>query len=327
MQTKISIIVPVYNVEKYLARCLDSIVNQTIKEIEIILVNDGSKDNSQKIIEEYAKNDERIVVINKENGGLSDARNTGLDIALGEYIAFIDSDDFVDVEMLNQMYALGKKHQADVVFCGLVKVNEYGREFKPMPQSTQLNEKIELEKDFTFFGEMGCFACNKIYKKELFAIHRFQKGLHFEDVELIPKLILDSKIVAKSDSLFYKYFERQDSISQSFTAKGTDIFVAIDQVTDYFINKKNNSNLKELKRFQILMGFYSYLAYVARVKDKELKINMLELLEIKMKEYNISKKEIIQYKRFDKNYLFSINPLKIIFYLFVLIHKKWITYF
>lgn len=324
---KISIIVPVYNVEKYLARCLDSIINQTLKEIEIILVNDGSKDNSQKIIEEYAKKDERIIIINKENGGLSDARNKGLEIASGEYIAFIDSDDFVDSQMLNEMYALGKKHQAEIVFCGLVKVNEKGKEFKLLPQSTQLNEKIELEKDFTFFGEMGCFACNKIYKRELFTFHRFQKGLHFEDIELIPKLILDSKIIAKTNQLFYKYFERQDSISQSFTKKGMDIFVSIDRVTDYFINKKNNPNHLELKRFQILMGFYSYLAYVASVKDKRLKMKMLDLLEVKMEEYGISKKEIVKYKRFNTNYLFSLSPLKIVFYILVLINKKWITYF
>ncbi len=324
---KISIIIPVYNVEKYLVRCLDSIINQTLKEIEIIVVNDGSKDNSQQIIDNYAKKDPRIISILKENGGLSDARNTGLDIAHGEYISFIDSDDYVDPTMLNEMYFLAKKHDAEIAICNLIKVNENGEEFNPLPQSPQLKEKIELEKDFTLFGELSCFACNKIFKKELFQNHRFLKGLHFEDIELIPQLILESKTIAKTNNYFYKYYERQDSITRRFNSKGLDLFTSVDNVTKIFITSLYKENKNELKRFQILQGFYSYLAYVARVKDKSLKIEMLTLLENKLKEFDISKIEILTYKRFNKNYLFSLEFKKIIFYFIGIINSKWLKYF
>ncbi|GGF08648.1 hypothetical protein GCM10010984_27230 [Chishuiella changwenlii] len=320
MNYSISIIVPVYNTEKYLSKCLDSIINQTLKNIEIIIVNDGSKDNSQQIIDEYCSNDIRIKSIVKQNGGLSDARNIGIDHANGEYIAFIDSDDYIDLYMMEELYKIAIRHQAEIVLCDLVKVDENGNEFRDLPQSPQLSDKIILKNDFTLFGEMSCFACNKIFKKSLFEKHRFRKGIHFEDIELIPKLVLDSHIIAKINQPFYKYFERQDSITKTHTKKGLDMFLAIDEVTNYFLQSNYAENLDQLKRFQIIQGYYSYLAYVAFVKDKPLKKEMLLELNEFLVNNDIEKKNITNYQRFEKNYLNSLPLKKRMFYTLALMN-------
>ena len=313
-QPKISVIVPVYNTEKYLSKCLDSILNQTLTDIEVIIVNDGSTDNSQQIIEDFVKKDTRISFIVKENGGLSDARNVGIEASIGMFLAFIDSDDYIDPIMFQTMFDLAEKHQSEIVMCDLVKVDENGNEFRDLPQSPQLPDKIILKENFTIFGEMSCFACNKIFKKSLFNQHKFKKGIHFEDIELIPKLILNSTIISKVNQPFYKYFERQDSITKTHTAKGLDMFFAVNEVSDYFKLSNYNTFAVELERFQILQGYYSYLAYVAYVKDKVLKDEMIFELKNFLKKYNISKKSLKNYKRFKENYLNSLSPKKKIFY-------------
>lgn len=117
MKPKVSIIVPVYNVEKYLVRCMESLLNQTLKEIEIILVDDGSPDNCPQMCDEYARRDSRVKVIHKSNAGLGYARNSGLDVAVGEYIAFVDSDDYVDTSMYATLWNEARASNADVVFC------------------------------------------------------------------------------------------------------------------------------------------------------------------------------------------------------------------
>ena len=324
---KISVIVPVYNTEKYLSKCLDSILNQTLKDIEVIVVNDGSKDESQMLINQYKIRDSRIISIIKENGGLSDARNVGIDKASGEYLAFIDSDDYIDSAMFEKMIDLAEKHKSEIVICDLVKVNENGIEFRDLPQSPQLPERIVLKDDFSIFGEMSCFACNKVFKKELFVQHRFKKGIHFEDIELIPKLVLDSTIISKINEPFYNYFERQDSITKSHTEKGLDMFVAVNGVTDYFYNSKYNTFVTELRRFQIIQGYYSYLAYVAYVKNKVLKKKMLSVLNDFLKMNQLTQKELRAYKRFGKNYLNSLSLKKRIYYRLALINLQLLSKF
>lgn len=327
IQPKISVIVPVYNTGKYLSKCLNSILNQTLKDIEVIVVNDGSKDNSQEIIDEFVSKDSRIISIQKENGGLSDARNAGIDKAKGEFIAFVDSDDYIDLAMLEKMYELAERDESEIVLCDLVKVNENGKEFRDLPQSPQLPEKIILVEDFTIFGEMSCFACNKIFKKALFENHRFRNGIHFEDIELIPKLVLDSSIISKINEPFYKYFERQDSITKTHTEKGLDMFVAVNEVTNYFYQSKYNTFATELKRFQIIQGYYSYLAYLAYVKDKNLKRKMLNVLNDFLKANNLTKKELKNYIRFDRNYLNSLPLKKRIFYHLAMIYPQLLLKF
>lgn len=325
LSPKISVIVPVYNTAAYLPKCLDSILNQTFGDFELLVINDGSKDNSQQIIDQYVEKDSRTVSIIKENGGLSDARNKGLDLAKGEFIAFIDSDDYIDPTMFEEMIELAEKHQSEIVFCDLVKVDENGNQFRDLPQSPQLPDKIELIDDLTIFGEMSCFACNKLFKRSLFDTHRFQKGIHFEDIELIPKLVLDSTIISKINQPFYKYFERQDSITKTHTRKGLDMFIAVENVTNYFKQSQYRHHLKELKRFQIIQGYYSYLAYVAYVEDKPLKVEMINHLISFTKSNQIKNSEIKKYKRFEVNYLSSLPLKKKIFYVLSLLNVKLIT--
>ncbi len=321
---KVSVIVPVYNTSRYLAKCLNSLLDQTLDELEIIVVNDGSTDNSQEIIDEFSKKSNKIKAFQKPNGGLSDARNFGLEKAEGDFIGFVDSDDYVSAEMFEQMYEKAMEHDAEIVLCDLEKVNERGEAFRELPQSPQLPEKIVLENDFTIFGEMACFACNKLFKKELFEKHRFRKGIHFEDIELIPKLVLESKIIAKINEPFYKYFERRDSITKTHTRKGLDMFLAIESVKEAFDKSLYSKRREEFERFFIFQGYYSFLAYVAFVRDKKLKKEMLNELDKELSKYHISKIKILGYKRFAVNYLFSLPLKKQIYYLMGFIYPKLI---
>ena len=124
MNPKVSIIVPVYNVEKYLDRCMESLLNQTLKDIEIILVDDGSPDNCPQMCDDYAKKDSRVKVVHKANAGLGYARNSGLDVATGEYVAFVDSDDYVELDMYEQMYEASLNYQVQMVLCGFNRDNK-----------------------------------------------------------------------------------------------------------------------------------------------------------------------------------------------------------
>ena len=322
---KISVIVPVYNVENYLEKCLNSLVNQNLQEIEILVINDGSKDNSQKIIEFFqSKFPQKIKTFAKENGGLSDARNFGIDRATGEFLAFVDSDDYVSVTMMEEMYGLAKKHEAEIVICNLQKVDEHGNVTQKLRQIPNLPEKIDLEKNFSVFSDISYFACNKIFKRELFDGKRFQKGMHFEDIELIPQLLLQCKTLAKTNAFHYQYLERSNSISKSHTERGLDILKAVERVEKAFENSVYFSQQKELKGFQILEGIYTFLAYLAFVKDDKVYRKMsLELKEFS-KERNISTLEILKYKRFGKNYLLSLTLKKQIYYFLYFIGLKQI---
>ena len=313
---KISVIVPVYNVENYLEKCLNSLVNQTLQEIEILVINDGSTDDSQKIIEVFQnKFPQKIKAFTKENGGLSDARNFGIERARGEFIAFVDSDDYVSARMMEEMYGLAKKHEAEIVICNLQKVDENGIVTQKLTQITNLSEKIDLEQNFSVFSDISYFACNKIFKRELFDGKRFQKGMHFEDIELIPQLLLQCKTLAKTDAFHYQYLERSNSISKSHTERGLDILKAVKNVEIAFENSEYSHKKTELKNFQILEGVYTFLAYLAFVKEDEVYDKMNLQLKKFIKERDISLKEILVYKRFGRNYLLSLPFKKIIYYL------------
>ncbi|WP_213277290.1 glycosyltransferase family 2 protein [Chryseobacterium indologenes] len=313
---KVSIIVPVYNVENYLTKCLDSLVNQSLSSIEILVVNDGSKDNSGKIIEEYAQRyPEKIKAFTKENGGLSDARNFGIDRAAGDYIGFVDSDDYVSETMFEEMLLLGEKHQAKMVICNIQKVDETGKITQKLTQLPNMSEKIVLENNFSVFSDISYFACNKLFKKELFNQRRFKKGVHFEDIQLIPQLLLECDTIAQTQSFHYQYLERTDSITKTHTEKGLDMLKAVADVENVFNESQYSHKKEELKNFQIFEGVYSFLAYLAFVKKEEIFYSMSDQLVLFMKERQIKIQDILNYSRFGKNYLLSLPLKKKIFYL------------
>lgn len=313
---KVSVIVPVYNVEKYLKKCLNSLVNQTLPEIEILVINDGCTDRSQEIIDEFhIKFPLKIKAFSKENGGLSDARNFGLDHAKGEFIGFVDSDDEVSPTMFEEMYHLAQKNEAEMVICNLQKVDEHGKVIRKLPQIPNMPEKIVLKENFSVFSDLSYFACNKIFKAELFDQKRFKKGVHFEDIQLIPQLLLNCNVIAQTQNYHYQYLERSQSISKTHTEKGLDILRAVEDV-EIALGKSQYADEKNgLKNFQILEGIYTYLAYLAFVKDDEVYQKLSLALKKFRKERQISLAEILWYQRFGRNYLLYLPLKKKIYYL------------
>ena len=210
-ETLISVIVPVYNVEKYLEECINSIINQTYKNLEIILVDDGATDNSGKMCDEFAKKDNRIKVIHKNNGGLSDARNAGIEIATGEYIQFVDSDDYIDFDMIELLYKNAKKYDTDISMCSHYILTEE----ECTPEGTgELNiyNRVQVLKEILLDEKVRSYAWNKLFAKELFKEIRFPKGKVFEDILTIPKLFDKAKKVVLDDQPKYYYRQRKGSI-------------------------------------------------------------------------------------------------------------------
>ncbi|NPA07883.1 MAG: glycosyltransferase family 2 protein [Chlorobi bacterium] len=321
--SKISVIVPVYNVENYLAKCLDSLVRQTYQNIEILVVNDGSKDHSEHIIQEYAqKYPEKVKPFIKENGGLSDARNFGIDHATGDYLGFVDSDDYVAPSMFEEMVHLAEKHQSKMVICNIQKVDENGKVTQKLTQIPNMPEKIDLRNNFSVFSDLSYFACNKLFKKELFRYKRFKKGAHFEDIQLIPQLLLECDTISQTQNFHYQYLERTDSITKTHTEKGLDILKAVIDVEEVFEKSGYSGRKKELKNFQIFEGVYSFLAYLAFVKDERTFYDMSAKLEIFIKDRELKLKDILNYSRFDKNYLLSLPLKKKIYYLLFFAGQK-----
>ena len=221
---KVSIIVPVFNVENYIDKCLSSLVNQTLKNIEIIVVNDGSLDNSQNIIDEYVKKYENVKSYIKKNGGLSDARNYGLKYASGEYISFIDSDDYVDVHMMEKMYNKAKSNNLDIVVCDSVEV--YGD--KKVLKHSNLHYSDENVKNYIISPPM---ACSRLYKKYLFDNNKFTKGIYYEDLDFTPSLVaLTDKIDFVEEGLYY-YVQREGSImkQKQYNKRLLDIFKVLEK--------------------------------------------------------------------------------------------------
>ncbi|WBW98610.1 glycosyltransferase family 2 protein [Oceanirhabdus sp. W0125-5] len=231
---KISIIVPVYNVELYLRKCVDSILNQTIENLEIILVNDGSKDRSGAICDEYKKKDHRVIVIHKENGGLSSARNAGINVATGELIGFIDSDDWIEPDYYEILYDGIIKNNADISVMHLTKVTNHEKiEFETMGKKEWVNftRHNAMER---FFGDnfIGYSACNKLYRRKLFEGIRYPEGMIMEDKATTYKLIHKANSVVVNLSCKYHYYLRNDSIMQSnFNRKKFDsLEIHIEQI-------------------------------------------------------------------------------------------------
>lgn len=321
--SRISIVVPVYNVENYLTKCLDSLVNQTHQDIEILVVDDGSRDKSGEIIKGFAeKYPSKIKAFTKENGGLSDARNFGIDKATGDYIGFVDSDDYVMKTMFEEMFLLAEKYKAEITICNIQKVDEHGRVAQKLTQIPNMPEKIKLEDCFSVFSDISYFACNKLFKKELFNQKRFKKGVHFEDIQLIPQLLLECETIAQTQNFHYQYLERTDSITKTHTEKGLDILKAVQDVENVFGKSRYAHKGKELKNFQIFEGVYSFLAYLAFVKDEQTFYRMADKLSVFIRERQIKIQDILNYSRFGTNYLLSLPVKKKIFYLLFFAGQK-----
>ncbi|MBP5683928.1 MAG: glycosyltransferase [Bacilli bacterium] len=262
---KVSVIVPVYNVEKYIDKCLDSLVKQTLKDLEIIVVNDGSPDNSEKIIQKYAKKYKNIKYLVKENGGLSDARNYGLKYAKGEYIAFLDSDDYVSADMYEKMYEKAISEDFDMVVCDI----NYLYPDNTLRVDGGIKEDTkDIKKTFLTIHPA---AWNKIFKKELFTNKVFfKKGVWFEDVEFIYRLLPYVKSIGVIHEAYNQYVQREGSITNTINPKIYDYISNMNGVVEYFKKNKLYDNYqKELEYAYVRYIYATFIRSIAKYDYEE----------------------------------------------------------
>ena len=237
---KISVIVPVYNVEKYINRCVDSIINQTYKNLEIILVDDGSPDNCGKICDEYAKKDGRIKVVHKENGGVSSARNIGLDIATGDYIGFIDSDDYIELDMFECLVNSIIKYNLDICECNFI-IEEKNNISYVKCKYENILENRDIIKNY-LSDNIRPETCNKLYKKEFFDDIRFDTTMILgEDAFINYQIMKRAMKIYNINQYKYHYVKREGSATSYFINKKSLLY--IDKIETMIENEKNDMDL------------------------------------------------------------------------------------
>ena len=261
MKEKISIVIPIYKVEKYLKKCVDSIINQTYTNLEIILVDDGSPDNCPAMCDSYKKMDNRIVVIHKKNGGLSDARNYGMKIATGKWITFIDSDDYVDEDYIEYLYNLALMTNSDISIVLPQIFYDNQLEVKKTNKKEIIKEYNSEEALITMLyqNEFDTSAWGKLYKLNLFNDIDFPYGKLYEDISTIYKVILKSNKIAFSNQKKYYYLKRKDSImGQKFQEKDMDYIYQAEEMYN-LIKIMCNSEVENAAKCRLLNANFSIL--------------------------------------------------------------------
>jgi glycosyltransferase involved in cell wall biosynthesis len=263
-ECKLSIIVPVYGVEKYIDKCLNSLVKQSLKEIEIIVVNDGTKDNSQKIVDKYVKKyPDKIKSYIKENGGQGSARNYGLKKATGEYIGYVDSDDFVEKDMYKKLYNKAKENNYDIVVCGNYNVSE---DYQNKNIDAFINNyNTDLEN--IFFGKMAVW--NKIYKRDILIKNKleFKEKVWYEDLAFTLKAIMNSNTFAFIDEPLYDYLIREGStMNNSNVQRNLEILDAFNDILSYI---QHNKKEEYFSKIEFLAIDHIYISAIVRVLKAE----------------------------------------------------------
>ena len=263
---KISVIIPVCNVEKYLKRCIESIIKQTYSNLEIILVDDGSPDGCAKICDEYKNKDERIVVIHKKNGGLSDARNAGLKVATGEIISYIDSDDYVDLDMYEKMTKAMEEKNADIVVCGTNIDYEDGHTKVKCEKEEKSFNREEALIELNSFKSFDMAVWNKLYKREVVDKIEFPVGKKSEDYFVMYQYFARAKKVVIINQAKYHYFQRSNSISRGKNV--THDYIEGSKSQKEFFEK----NFPDLNYVGNTAYAFSYIATYNRYIKNELKM-------------------------------------------------------
>lgn len=316
---KVSVIVPVYNVEEYLDKCLNSLVNQTLKDIEIIVVNDGSPDNSQDIIDKYVKKyPKKVKSFVKKNGGLSDARNYGIKHAKGEYIAFLDSDDWAELDTYEIMYKKAISRNFDIVVCDLFYIfdNYTKKAFSNVEKDLFDKEQIK-----SLMINIYPVAWNKIYNRKLFDLSiRFKKGVWYEDVEFLYRLLPHINSIGVVKKPLINYLQRPGAITKIYNEK---LFHYIDNwngVIDYY--KENNlyeEYKDELEYSYVRYLFATLIKNAAKSKNKEMFNDAIKktIKNVKEKFPNYKNNKYIKASGLKGFYLSNFNSFfaKIIFFL------------
>lgn len=298
----VSVIVPVYKVEEYLSRCIQSILNQTWSDFELILVDDGSPDRCPFICDEWAKKDKRIKVIHKENGGLSDARNAGLKIALGKFIAFVDSDDWVNPEYLQILVDSMRNNDCDIVECNIIRTqskNDLVDDFDEKCVKIDLYQPEDALKELIIDGRFHQYVWNKLYKNNVIDRIFFEKGKTNEDEFWTYKIFGNAKRIGLVDCQLYYYFQRETSImGERYSLKRLDALDAKLQRQKYIERKfPKLQNIAQINLFTscIYQGQMA-LRYLKgndlkKAKQKIKKIAQISKPKMKFcKEYSLSEK-------------------------------------
>ena len=294
MIEKVSVIIPTYNLENYIGRCLESVINQSYSNLEIIVVNDGSTDNTQIIAEQYLRNDSRIIVINQDNMGLSGARNTGLDVSTGDYIYLLDADDFINPNTIYKLLKIAIENKGLVIVAGDHRI-VYDSEMVDGDENIDDYLVSSINKDQVQLNICEGLApygvvWNKLFDKRLFNNLRFAIGKRHEDEYIMYKLydIADS-IIFYSYPTYY-YYQRKGSIMNSnFNERDIDAYYAYKERVEYFLNKnKVNIALKNQK-----MQYYAFLKYMCRKYNSQRALDLNTKIEFKNNINNYLKNETI----------------------------------
>ena len=253
MDEQISVIVPVYNVENYLSRCVESILAQTYTNLEIILVDDGAKDSSGAICDAFAGRDSRVRVIHKENGGLSSARNAGIDIAQGDYLQFVDSDDWIEADTCEQLLKTAKEFGVKLVCAGRYDVDSATGEktIGLCPPAGEVISGKELVRRIFLWENADSSACDKLFHRSLFETTRFPLGVVCEDVPVMYRIVLEAGEAAMLNRPLYNYRHRRGSISASSISEKTFHFSQHTAVIYPFIRGNYPEIEKEARYFRI----------------------------------------------------------------------------
>lgn len=238
MEPIVSVIIPVYNVEQYVQRCIQSVCAQTLENIEILVVDDGSTDSSGKLCDQAAAGDPRIRVIHKENGGLSSARNAAIDVARGQYLSFIDSDDYIEPDMMERLYQNAVDTDSQISACGHIQVYENGRRETATKESVTVTLSVQKALDTLLFDKyLDVIACNKLYQKRLFDDLRYPLGKLYEDMFTTYKLVaLCDRVVYTSDPLYVYCKRSSGSIgSMTFNENTWELDKAVSEVETYVL--------------------------------------------------------------------------------------------
>ncbi|WP_413307033.1 glycosyltransferase [Bacillus sp. 1P10SD] len=260
MNPKISIIVPVYNVESYIHACIDSILDQSFTDFELILVDDGSSDRSGFICDDFSEKDNRIIVIHKENGGQSSARNRGIDAAKGDYIGFIDSDDWIHRDMYKILYSYAIEKDAEITACNLMQYDKNSESHLYSNNTTnQLFDKTSAMHELYLNERLTFSPCNKLYKKEIIQGLRFKEGYILEDMDFAYKIIHQANKIYYTGQALYNYrFNEKSTMRKAFSKKRLDEFeVRRDMYLFYLNNYPDIAN--ELYAEWFLTGVMLYI--------------------------------------------------------------------
>lgn len=299
----ISVIVPIFNTQKYLSKCIDSICNQTYSNLEIILVDDGSTDDSGKICDEYAKIDKRIKVVHKTNGGLSDARNKGLDIVSGEFVAFVDGDDYIHPDMYAILLQAMNDYQSDIVCCDYRKVSE----------EEEITEDCTYGKCTSYRGKdvirqiwkdnvKTVVQWNKLYKADIFSDIRYPIGRYHEDTFVIHHILQKCKIYTVVEQKLYYYVQHSDSIMSNFKIKRVE-----DAIDAY------KERIELFEKIGCQEGIL--------VTKKQIVDELMYIIDLQLRSNNINAVKQVQriYRKYFLNYFYMFLNKK---YLYLFIHYK-----